>query len=137
MIIIANFLNIITNIIGAAQGYVLYIFRAPDGGLRIGISIFLFFFWIPLSFLSFFLPYHIIMKDDGKPLFFYLLSFLITLWFGIWCIADFADANGFIMVSRHFVTGRGAAGVFALITSLLMLLIAILGPINAVLFSRR
>lgn len=77
------------------------------------------------------------MKDDGKPLFFYLLSFLISLWFAIWCIADFADANGFVMVGRHFVTGRGAAGVFALITSLLMLLIAILGPVNAVLFSRR
>lgn len=77
------------------------------------------------------------MKDEGKPLYFYILSFVIFVWFAIWCIADFADANGFIMVGKNFTSGRGAAGVFGLITALLMLCIAILAPTNALLFSRR
>lgn len=105
--------------------------------MRIGISFFLFFFWIPLSFQMLFLPYHIIMKDEGKPLFFYLLSLVVMVWFAIWCIADFADANGFVMVQKNFAASRGAAGVLGLITALLMLIVAVLAPINALLFSRR
>jgi len=66
-----------------------------------------------------------------------LLSFFTFVWFAIWCIADFADANGFIMVSKNFTASRGAAGLFGLITAILMLGTAILTPINAVLFSRR
>lgn len=77
------------------------------------------------------------MKDEGKPLFFYILVFLAAVWFGIWCIADFADANGFVMVGKNFQDGRGAAGVFGIITAILMLLIGILSPITAVLFYRR
>lgn len=84
-----------------------------------------------------FLPYHIIMKDEGKPLFFYLLSLVVMVWFAIWCIADFADANGFVMVQKNFAASRGAAGVLGLITALLMLIVAVLAPINALLFSRR
>lgn len=84
-----------------------------------------------------FLPYHIIMKDEGKPIFFYVLSLVVTIWFGIWSIADFADANGFVMVQKNFQAGRGAAGFFGIVTALLMLAIAILTIINTFLFSRR
>ena len=77
------------------------------------------------------------MKDEGKPIFFYVLSLVVMVWFGIWCIADFADANGFIMVQKNFAASRGAAGVFGLITALLMMIIAVLTPINAFLFIRR
>jgi succinate dehydrogenase hydrophobic anchor subunit len=77
------------------------------------------------------------MKDEGKSLFFYIISAVVMVFFIIWSIASFADANGFTMVSANFAAGRGAAGVFGLITSLLMLGIAILTPINVILFYRR
>jgi len=77
------------------------------------------------------------MKDEGKQLFFYLLSFAAMVFFLIWSIANFADANGFTMVSENFKNGRGAAGVFGLITALLMLGIAVLNPINMFLFWKR
>lgn len=84
-----------------------------------------------------FLPYHIIMKDEGKQIFFYVLSLVVTVWFAIWSIADFADANGFIMVQKNFQAGRGAAGFFGIVTALLMLGIAILTILNTFLFYRR
>ena len=70
-------------------------------------------------------------------MFFYILSAIVTLWFAIWSIADFADANGFVMVGKNFNSGRGAAGFFGIITAIFMLAIAILTPINVVLFCRR
>lgn len=70
-------------------------------------------------------------------MFFYILSAIVTLWFAIWSIADFADANGFVMVGKNFNQGRGAAGFFGVITAIFMLVIAILTPINVVLFCRR
>ncbi len=106
--------------------------------MRIGISIFLFLFWIPWSFQMLFWPYHVIMKDEGKAAcYFYVLSFVVMVWFGVWCVADFADANGFVMVGKNFAASRGAAGVIGLITAILMLITAILAPLNAVLFYRR
>lgn len=59
------------------------------------------------------------------------------VWFFIWSIADFADANGFIMIGRNFKSGRAASGVFGLFTALPMLAISLLAPLNAVLFYRR
>jgi hypothetical protein len=103
----------------------------------VGISIFLFLFWIPFSFLLFFIPYHIIMKDDGKPIFFYLLSLLAIVFFFIWSIANFADANGFVMVAANFVAGRFAAAVFGLITAVMMIIIALLAVLNTFLFFTR
>ena len=102
-----------------------------------GISFFLFFLWLPLAFQLLFLPYHIIMKDEGKPMFFYILSLVAIIWFFIWSIADFADANGFVMVGKNFRAGRGAAGFFGIITALQMLAIAILGVINVIFFYKR
>ena len=77
------------------------------------------------------------MKDEGKPIFFYALSLLTIVWFFIWSIADFADANGFVMVGKNFEAKRGAAGVFGLFTALTMLGIAILGVVNVFLFRKR
>lgn len=77
------------------------------------------------------------MKDEGKPLFFYILSLVTIVWFLIWSIADFADANGFVMVGKNFDAGRGGAGFFGLITALSMLAISILGVINVVFFYKR
>lgn len=68
---------------------------------------------------------------------FYVLSLIAAVWFFIWSIADFADANGWVMVSNHSANGRGAATFFAVITSLLMLGISILTVINLVMFYKR
>lgn len=107
------------------------------GGIRLAISFFLFFLWLPLAFWLLFLPYHIIMKDEGKPILFYALSLVALVWFLIWSIADFADANGFVMVGKNFDAGRGAAGFFGLVTALMMLAASILAAVNAVLFYKR
>ena len=77
------------------------------------------------------------MKGDGRPLVFYVLAGLAFLWFGIWSIADFADANGFIMVKNNFDADRGAAGVFGIITAILMLLISIGSAVNIAMFYKR
>lgn len=62
---------------------------------------------------------------------------VVTIWFFIWSIADFADANGFVMVGKHFSNSRGAAGFFGLVTSILMLAISILSVVATFLFYRR
>jgi hypothetical protein len=66
-----------------------------------------------------------------------VLSFVVMVWFGVWCIADFADANGFVMVGKNFAANRGAAGVFGLFTAIIMLVTAILAPVNMLMFYRR
>lgn len=66
-----------------------------------------------------------------------MLSFVVMVWFGVWCIADFADANGFVMVGKNFTANRGAAGVFGLFTAIIMLVTAILAPVNMLMFYRR
>jgi hypothetical protein len=62
---------------------------------------------------------------------------IAIVWFFIWSIADFADANGFVMVGKHFKLYRGAAGVFAVVTSIMMMLISLIAVLNAVLFYKR
>ena len=66
-----------------------------------------------------------------------MLSIVAFVWFFIWSIADFADANGFVMVGKHFSEDRGAAGVFGIITAIMMMLISFLAAINAVFFYKR
>jgi hypothetical protein len=107
------------------------------GGVRIGISVFVFLIWLPISLYLFILPYQIMLGGEGSPLVFYILTFITFVWFFIWSIADFADANGFVMVSKHFGEGRGAAGVFGLITSIMMMLISFLALVNGIFFYRR
>ena len=38
------------------------------------------------------------------------MSLFVGVWYIVWSIADFADCNGFVMVSNNFGAGRGAAG---------------------------
>lgn len=41
------------------------------------------------------------------------------------------------MVAKHFSEDRGAAGVFAIITAIMMMLISLLAAVNAVFFYKR
>lgn len=68
---------------------------------------------------------------------FYILALVVGVWFGIWSIADFADANGFVMVSRNFAASRGAAGFFGLVVAIPMLFISLLSFLNMWMFARR
>ena len=77
------------------------------------------------------------MGGEGSALLFYVLSGITTIWFFIWSIADFADANGFVMVAKNFKADKGGAGFFGLVTAIIMMLISLLAATNAVLFLRR
>jgi len=77
------------------------------------------------------------LGGDGSVLIFYVLSLLTFLYFFIWSIADFADANGFVMVGKNFGAGRGAAGFFGIVTAITMMGISILAVVNAIIFYRR
>lgn len=85
----------------------------------------------------FFLPYHIIMKDEGKVILFYVMSIFAMVWFLIWSIADFADCNGFVEVNENFQKNREAAGGIGLIAAIGSLIIGILACVNAIYFYRR
>lgn len=107
------------------------------GGIRIAISVFLLLVWLPVSFYLFVLPYRIYMKEEGKAWLFYALSAFAVLWFFIWSIADFADANGFVMVASNVAKERSAAAFFGAVTAILMMGIAVLSLVNAGYFCRR
>lgn len=77
------------------------------------------------------------LGGDGSVILFYVFSLVATVWFFIWSIADFADANGFVMVAKNFKQDKGAAGFFGLLTAILMMAISIVALINAILFYRR
>ena len=77
------------------------------------------------------------LGGEGSAFIFYLLSLISFMWFVIWSIADFGDANGFVQVSHNFDKGRGGAGFFGLLTAILMMLISFLSIVNAVLFYKR
>lgn len=107
------------------------------GGIRIGISVFVLFVWVPISFYLFVRPYEIMLGKGGVVLLFYLFSGLAFVWFFIWAIADFADANGFVMIGKHFEADRVGAGILSIITSVLMMLVSLVAVVNAVLFHKR
>lgn len=77
------------------------------------------------------------MGGDGKPLVFYIMTLVASLWFFIWSIADFADANGYVMVAKNFKEDRAGAGVFGIFTAILMMLISFLTVLNGVFFYKR
>lgn len=77
------------------------------------------------------------MKDEGKPIIFYAMSIFAGIWFFIWSIANFADCNGFVMVSDNFAADRGAAGGIGIVVALGSLLVCILAFANGLFFYRR
>lgn len=77
------------------------------------------------------------LGGDGSVIIFYALSAITFLYFFIWSIADFADANGFVQVGKNFSNGRGAVGFFGLVTAIMMMAISIIAVINTVLFYKR
>ena len=84
----------------------------------------------------FYLPYMILVKGEGSKIVFYLISLVAFCWFSIWAVADFADANGFVKVGDYFNADKKAAGIFAIIESLMCLSVAILTAVNTVWFCR-
>ena len=77
------------------------------------------------------------MKEDASICIFYIISGIATVWFFIWSIADFADANGWAMLVKNSDNDRGGATFFSAIGSILCTLIAVLAIVNIVLFCRR
>jgi hypothetical protein len=77
------------------------------------------------------------MKEKSKAFIFYILVFAQALFFLIWSIADFADANGWAMVRKYSDLNMGGATFFAVIGSILMLGISVLAVVNVVYFCRR
>jgi hypothetical protein len=91
-------------------------------------------FWYPLGLFLFYQPYIILLKHEGRNWLYYLLATSTFIFFAIWSIADFADANGFVMVDRYFKESNAASGVFGLFTSLMSMTIAFFTVVNIYLF---
>mgnify|MGYP006898467511 CR=1 FL=1 len=66
-----------------------------------------------------------------------MISALTFVWFFIWSVANFADANGFVKIGDYFNSGYKVAGGFAVIESILCFGVSILTVLNAFLFSRK
>ena len=77
------------------------------------------------------------MKEDASICIFYIISGIAAVWFFIWSIADFADANGWIMLAKNSDKDRGGASFFSAIGSILCTLIAVLTIVNLVAFCKR
>ena len=93
--------------------------------------------WVPLGLYLFYLPYMILLKNEGSRIWFYVLSAVMIIWFFIWGIANFADANGFVKIGDYFNSGYKVAGGFAIVESILCVVVALLGGLNVFLFSRK
>jgi hypothetical protein len=65
------------------------------------------------------------------------LTLFTTVWFLIWSIADFADANGFSRTDQLVKAGYKATALFSGLTSIIMLLISIITVINGIWFYKR
>ena len=111
--------------------------RVDSGALRIIICIFTLCLWFPISLYLFFLPYRIYMKEDESACIFYILSGLAVVFFFIWSIADFADANGWVMFGKMVTSFKGAAAFFSFFTAVFCSLITLLTAFNVYRFWRR
>ena len=97
----------------------------------------IFLIGIVVSFYIFFEPYEITLKGEGNPLLFYLLSGGVFIFYVIWGIADFADANGVIRVVYNFENGMVTSGVFAVVVTVFSFAVVVLTGINVVTFYNR
>jgi uncharacterized membrane protein len=93
--------------------------------------------WFPVSLYVFIIPYRIYMKEEDKTCLFYLLSGMVIIFFFIWSIGDFADANGWVRMSKDVSSGMGASAFFSFFTALFSLIISILGVVNVYFFCKR
>ncbi|MCB0370481.1 MAG: hypothetical protein KDD45_13910 [Bdellovibrionales bacterium] len=112
-------------------------FRASDGALRIILSIFVALLWFPMSLYLFFLPYRVYMKEEESACVIYILHSAAIVFFAIWSIANFADANGWVMLAENVSNSRGAASFFTFFTALFSTIIAILSVVNVIKFCKR
>jgi hypothetical protein len=85
----------------------------------------------------FIIPYRIYMREEDKKCLFYVLSVAAAIFFFIWSIADFADANGWVMLSRSASDGKKGVAFFSFFTSLFSLIISILSVVNIGYFCKR
>ena len=82
-------------------------------------------------------PYRIYLKEEDSAILFYVLSALALVFFVIWSIADFADANGWIMLASAATQSKGGVAFFSFFTAFFSTIIYLLTAINLYLFCRR
>ena len=70
------------------------------------------------------------MKEDENPCLVYVLSLVTIVFFGIWSIASFADANGWAQFAYYAKEKHKAAAFFAFFSSLFCTLIVLLTCLN-------
>lgn len=85
----------------------------------------------------FYIPYRVHMGEDDKIFLFYVLSFLAVVFYSIWSIADFADANGWVMMAWGVSHDKGSVSFFSFFTSLFSTLIVVLTIVNLYKFCKR
>jgi hypothetical protein len=101
------------------------------------ISIFSALIWFPVSLYLFIIPYRLYMKQDDRACVFYVLTAIVAPFFLIWSIADFADANGWIMLASNASAGRGAAAFFSFFSAFFSTIIFLLALYNGFRFCTR
>jgi hypothetical protein len=77
------------------------------------------------------------MKEEDKICLFYILSGMVIIFFFIWSIGDFADANGWVRMSKFIQASMGASAFFSFFSALTSLIISVLGVVNVYFFCRR
>ena len=85
----------------------------------------------------FHIPYRTYMKEDETVCIFYVLSAIAFVFYVIWSIADFADANGWIMLAKMAGDGKGGAAFFSFFTALFSTGIYFLTALNLFYFCKR
>jgi hypothetical protein len=85
----------------------------------------------------FIIPYRIYMKEDDKTCLYYVLSFAAAIFFFIWSIANFADANGWVMLAQSVKNGNTGSAFFCFFTALFSFIISLLSIINMGYFCKR
>ena len=77
------------------------------------------------------------MREDDKICLFYILSLLVTVFYSIWSIANFADANGWIMMAWGVTNGKGSVAFFSFFTAIFSTLVVVLTVTNLYKFYKR
>lgn len=62
---------------------------------------------------------------------------MVILFFFIWSIADFADANGWVQLSKDVSSSKGGSAFFCFFSALFSLVVSVLAALNIIYFCRR